>query len=105
MAIPLCCCKAYTDIVKKSTNCCHSEPDSGETDHSPEACACASLDAKETPESIRLPDAYGKEFITYTSVAAGLPASRILPMPASARPGVVDDPPGKIFARYSRWII
>lgn len=104
VAIPLCCCSAKAEHVKESAGCCQTEQ-SGEAGQEPMLCACESHDAKDKPETVRLPDAEVMDIITPDATPSPALLLRRITPKSAARPWITIDPPGDVFARYSCWII
>ncbi len=104
-AIPLCCCSAKAGHVKEAAGCCQTEQESGRSEHDPKFCACDSHDAKDKPETVRLPDAGATDVIGSDSNPTLAPLLRGITVRCAPRPLIIDDPLGDVFARYSRWII
>lgn len=103
--MPLCCCSAQAKDVQEERGCCQTEQESGGSEHDPKLCACESHDAKDKPETVRLPDAGTMDMIAPDSNPSLPPLSPIITVRCAARPWIIDDPLGDVFARYSRWII
>ncbi len=103
--MPLCCCSAKAGNVKEAAVCCQTDQESGGSDHDLKLCACDSHDAKDKPETVRLPDAGATDMIEPDSNPSLPPLSPIITVRCAARPLIIDDPLGDVFARYSRWII
>jgi hypothetical protein len=105
VAMPLCCCSAKAEHVKVATSCCQSENEPGGTDHDPKLCACDSHDVKDKAETVRLPEAEAADMIAPDPESTLTPMLRGMTLISAARPWIIDDPLGDVFARYSRWII
>ena len=105
VAMPLCCCSASAEHVKKSAGCCQTKQESGGSEHGPKLCACESHDAKDKPEKVRLPADGVKDIITPDSEQNVALVLRSMTTISAPRPWIIYDPPGDVFARYSRWII
>jgi hypothetical protein len=105
VAMPLCCCSASAEHVKKSAGCCQTKQESGGSEHGPKLCACESHDAKDKPETARLLDDSATDMIAPDSHPNLAPLLRNFTVRSAARTWIIDDPLGDLFARYSRWII
>jgi len=106
VAMPLCCCSSgKAGHVKETASCCQTEHESGGSEHNPKLCACESHEAKDKPETVRLPDAGAMVIIAPDSNPTLPPISPGITVRCSARHWIIDDPLGDIFERYSRWII
>jgi hypothetical protein len=105
VAMPLCCCSAKAGHLKEAAGCCQTEQESGGSEHDPKLCACESHDAKDKLETVRLPDAGATDMIAPDSNPSLSPLLPSITVSSAARPWIIDDPLGDVFARYSRWII
>jgi hypothetical protein len=104
VAIPLCCCSAEAGHVEEAAGCCQKEQ-SGGTGQDPMPCACETHDAKDKPETPRLPDAEVTDIVTPDTEPSLAPLPCGITPKSSIRPWITVDPPGDVFARFSRWII
>ncbi|MFM2198397.1 MAG: hypothetical protein RLZZ505_1829 [Verrucomicrobiota bacterium] len=103
--MPLCCCSAKAENMKEAAGCCQTEQESGGSEHDPKLCACESHDAKDKPETVRLHNAGATDMIAPDPNPITVPLLRGMTVRCAARPLIIDDPLGDVFARYSRWII
>lgn len=108
IASPLCCCSAQAADAAAPRTCCAGKVENqgkDQPDEAPPDCGCKVKEPREEAKKFELPSMVALPFVPVLQELSCLTSPEIVRLPLAATPRTGCDPPRRLLARYSRWLI